>query len=241
MRSQRPNHLGPGIQLPRSQRRLGTVIHHKPHVRQRSHGPPSSRQLMGQRQQVVDQPGLPHRRKPPPHILAAQPLRIRLPLHLMPNPLQPPPPKATFQPSQRIPNTRRGQIHPPHHRPHQRGLLRDGEKLRRLLRSGDGLHQHRPNDPELLSQRLQVRHQVVPPQNRPGDPLLIPHPKIPQVMMSVDDHGTGTSRPNSPFSRNASHNSPGTTAAKAAAFSAICSPFRDPMTTLRTAGCPRAN
>jgi hypothetical protein len=58
----------------------------------------------------------------------------------------------------------------------------------------------------------------------------------PQVVMSVDYHGVGTSASSSPNDFSSSHSPTGIAAEKYAAFDVICSALRDPITTDTTAG-----
>ncbi len=131
-----------------------------------------------ERQEVVDEPFARDRRQAGAHVGPAQPARVGLGLHQVADADEARAPQLR----QPLADVGGGQVDPADDARDQRVVER--EQLRRLLGDGDGLdHDGRVDarDGGEVVEREGATNAVV------GDPRLIPHREIPQMMMRVDD------------------------------------------------------
>src|SRR5207245_487844 len=131
-----------------------------------------------------------------------------------------------------------GEIDPADNAPDERRCGRHREELPRLLDARAGLDEDRRLDPVRREQWLEIlrpepatdRREIV------GQPRVLGRGRVPEVVMGVDDHGTGASAEISPSARSSSQRAAGIGARISSGYSSRWSMRRTPAISDTTAG-----
>ena len=187
VRRQRAHVRRPRLQLAARDRRLGEVVDDEHELVERAHGLDRRRQLRREREQVVDEPGVGDRAQPGAHVVAAEPARIGLALHLVADADEP---LARPAPAQRVGHVRRPSDRPSRRRRRSaRARRREREQVGCLLGHGDRLHEHGRVDARgrATVARSSTRERAAQRRQRGAvDPGLVAHREIPQVVVCVE-------------------------------------------------------
>ena len=176
-----------GSSSPAAIGRLAAVVEHEPQRGQRRDGLDRGLELCRHDEQVVDEPGVGHRRQAPPHVGAAQPPRVRLVLHAVADADQPVAAGSARERGQPIGHVIGGQVDPAHDARDGRFGVREREQFGCLGRHRDGLHEHRAVDVVRGEMRGEFVESERPAQRREfGGPWLVAHGEIPDMVMCVD-------------------------------------------------------
>ena len=130
------------LELAAAMRRLARMVQDQRQLRHLRRRVGGGRDLMRQHDEVVAEPGRRDRAQAADDVGAAQPVRVGLGLHLVPDADQVAAAGPGGEPGQLVGDRRAGQVGPADHPGHQRVGRRDGQHLRRLGGDGHGLHQH---------------------------------------------------------------------------------------------------
>lgn len=146
-------------------------------------------QLVLQDDQVVHESGGGDGGQTAAYVRAQQPLRVRLPLHLMAYPHQPVAAGQFAQRGEGVRDPGRGEIGPADDARDEVAPVRGGKELGGLLGDPDGLDEHGRGHPGGPGLGVQVREGEVPAEGshgRAGDPVLVAYGQIPDVVVGVD-------------------------------------------------------
>jgi hypothetical protein len=161
-----------------------------PQAGQCGRGPGGGGELAGGDDQVVDQARVRHRGQAAQHVGTGQPARIGFALYLVPDADQLAAARHLGQRGQPVVNAGGGQVGPADHPGDQVAGGGQGEQFRGLAGHGDGLHDDARGHAAGPGERPVVAEQEVAAQRRegrPGDPVLVAYPQVPQVVVGVDD------------------------------------------------------
>jgi hypothetical protein len=173
------------------------VIQDKPQAGYRGSGPGRAWELAGRDDQVVDQARLGDRGQAAQHIGPGQPVRIGFVLDLVAQAGQLGAAGHSRQGADAVGDVGGGQVGPADHAGDQVAGCRQREQFGGLPGHGDGLHDDARGHAIRLGHRLEVSEQEIAAQRgerRAGNPILIAHAQVPQVVVSIDDrHGRHSS------------------------------------------------
>ncbi len=155
-------------------------------------------ELVRQHHQVVDQTGVGDGLEASAHVGPQQPLGVGFALDLVADALQVTSAREFGEPGQGVGDVRAREVGPADHSGDEFAVVREGEELRGLLLDGDGLHEDGGRDTGRLRARAsRSLEREVPPDRGEllaGDPVLVAHGEVPDVVVRVDDRGHHSSQ-----------------------------------------------
>ncbi|GAP52778.1 uncharacterized protein SAZU_7657 [Streptomyces azureus] len=155
----------------------------------------AGRELVGQHDQVVHQPRVGHGGQAAAYLRTQQPPRIRLALDLVPGALEVPPAGQLPQPGQLVGHVGAGEVGPADDPRDQLVLVGERQEFRGLLGDGDGLDEDGAVDARRAGLGCEILHgEVAPDRVALGDPVLVPHGQVPDVVVRVDHGHDGSSQ-----------------------------------------------
>ena len=158
-------------------------------VVERAHGVDRRRQLRGDREQVVDEARVGDGAQAVADVGAAEPSGVGLALHLVADTDEPLAAPRLAQGGQRVGHVLGREVDPAHDAGDQLVVGREDEQLGRLLGNGDRLDEHGGVDADRTRDVGELVDGERPAQRRErrtGDPRLVAHREIPEVVVGVN-------------------------------------------------------
>ncbi|MDQ0597273.1 hypothetical protein QF037_001618 [Streptomyces canus] len=155
-------------------------------------------QLVGQDEEVVDEACRGHGGETPPYVRPQQPFRVGLSLDLVADALEVSAAGEFPEAGQFVGDVGTGEIGPADDTGDQVVCGGQRQELRGLLGDGDRLDEYRPVHSGGGCLEGEVGDGEVPPDRAVlGDPVLVAHRQVPEVVVRVDRHGSShtTGRP----------------------------------------------